>query len=199
MKVINKYSINKGEILVSKPNIGDDLFHNSVVFITEYTQIDVVGFILNKPLDINLNDIIDNCPPFDVQIFNGGPVSSNNLYFIHRVPSKIPESIHIVNDLYWGGDFDSVIGLIKNNELRKEDILFFLGYSGWDQGQLENELKCNSWEVHEIKKSLFDWDVNTIWESYISDSGQEYKIWAVVRLNRIAGKIKRVIFLGRNI
>jgi putative transcriptional regulator len=177
MKVINKYSINKGEILVSKPNIGDDLFHNSVVFITEYTQIDAVGFILNKPLDINLNDIIDNCPPFDVQIFNGGPVSSNNLYFIHRVPSKIPESIHIVNDLYWGGDFDSVIGLIKNNELRKEDILFFLGYSGWDQGQLENELKCNSWEVHEIKKSLFDWDVNTIWESYISDSGQEYKIW----------------------
>jgi putative transcriptional regulator len=177
MKVVNKFAISKGKILVSMPSLGDELFHNSVVFITEYDDNDTVGFILNKPLNLNFNEIIDDCSSFDAQIYNGGPVSSNNLYFIHRIPKKIPDSIHIVRDLYWGGDFYSLIELIKNNELSKDDVLFFLGYSSWGPNQLQNEIKHNSWEVHEIKKSLFDWDVNTIWESYISDSGQEYKIW----------------------
>tara|TARA_B110000858_G_C17597360_1_gene378443 strand:- start:54 stop:617 length:564 start_codon:yes stop_codon:yes gene_type:complete len=177
MKVVNKFGIAKGKILVSEPCLGDDLFHNSVILITKYDNNDTVGFILNKPLNLNFNDIIEDCPLFKAKIHNGGPVSSNNLYFIHRVPKMIPNSIHIVNDLYWGGDFDSLIKLIKNNELSKEDVLFFLGYSGWGPKQLQNEIIHNSWKVHEIKKSLFDWDVNTIWESYISDSGQEHKIW----------------------
>lgn len=177
MNLINNLGIEKGKILVSKPNICQDLFHNSVILITESNEDDTVGFILNKPLNINFNDIFDSCPLFESPIFNGGPVSSNNLYFIHRVPTKIPKSIHIDNGLFWGGDFDTVIELIKNKEIDKEDILFFLGYSGWGKQQLKDELNSNIWEIHEMNKSLFDWDFNSIWQSYISDYGKEYKIW----------------------
>jgi putative transcriptional regulator len=83
------------------------------------------------------------------KVYNGGPVEQDNLYFIHKIPDLIPESIEISLGIYWGGDFDVVLTLINEGKIKSSDIRFFLGYSGWEPFQLEEELEINSWIVTE--------------------------------------------------
>lgn len=177
MKISNKLDIKKGALLIAPPLTDDDYFHNSVVLLADYSNENIVGFILNKPLDFNISDLIDDFPNFKTTLYYGGPVATDNLYFLHRVPSKIENSIHIIGDLYWGGDFNQVKDLIQNNKLTNNEIRFFLGYSGWEINQLSNELKDNLWITDEFNTSLFECDVLEIWKKRLCEKKQDYKIW----------------------
>jgi putative transcriptional regulator len=173
-----KADIKKGKLLISKPLISDGNFHNTVVFLTEYSPAGVVGFIINKPLKLNLSDLVDGITKPNTTLYNGGPVDSDCLYYIHKAPNKIDGSIHIVNDLYWGGNIDQVIGLIKSGVLNSNEIRFFLGYSGWDSDQLNHEINSDSWFVDEIDQSLFECDLETLWINRLKSKSDSYKIWA---------------------
>ena len=131
MKTITKTIVNKGKLLISQPLINDEFFYNSVIFISEYSDEGIVGFIVNKPLNLKISDLIENFPKFETTIFYGGPVEADNLYFIHRVPKKITGSVNISKDLYWGGSFEQVKQLIREENLNSDEIRFFLGYSVW--------------------------------------------------------------------
>lgn len=99
----------KGYVLFAEPAIQHDLtFNRSVVLIAEQNETGTVGFILNKKLDYYTIDLI---PEFNINfpIYNGGPVEKENLYFIHKIPSLIKNSIKIKGNLYWGGDRKSVV------------------------------------------------------------------------------------------
>lgn len=178
MKSLIKSDLSKGKILVSKPLINDDFFHNSVVFLTEYDSNGAVGFIVNKPLSLDLQDLIEDFPQFKTQLYYGGPVSSDNLYFIHRVPDKIEGSVHIIDDLYWGGNFNQVVHLINECKLDSNDIRFFLGYSGWDLSQLDNEIDDESWIIDQLENSLFESDMIKLWKNRLKQKGGDYKLWA---------------------
>ena len=139
----------KGHLLIAEPSIiGDISFNRSVILIAENNENGSIGFILNKPLDFSLGELVPEIES-DFKIFNGGPVEQDNLYFIHKVPELITNSIEISNGIYWGGDFKRVIELVRNNEISEQDIRFFLGYSGWSPDQLEEELSENSWVIQE--------------------------------------------------
>ena len=176
MGITKKTGLKKGNILISKPLLNDDYFGKSVVLLTDYHK-EVVGFIINKPSNLQLNDVIEDFPEFDAQIYYGGPVAPDNLYFIHRVPEKIEGSIPIVNDLFWGGDFEQVKELINKGEINAAEIRFFLGYSGWDSDQLNQEIDSNSWIIDELDGSLFQWDINKLWKQCVSNNEKDYKIW----------------------
>jgi len=169
----------KGKILIAEPSIlGDDSFNRSVILLSEHNERGSVGFILNKPSPYEIRDII---PEIDssLKIFFGGPVSENNLYFIHKVPELIPDSIEITNGIYWAGDFDVVQELLKDGILSKNDIRFFLGYSGWSKEQLEDELSSTSWIVIENEfKNLFKIGSNNFWKKQLIKLGGVYRIWA---------------------
>ena len=95
---------NKGDLLIAEPSIiGDISFNRSVVLLADHTDKGSIGFILNKILDYTLNDLIPEVKG-DFKVYNGGPVEQDNLYFIHKVPDLIPESIEISHGIYWGGD-----------------------------------------------------------------------------------------------
>ena len=177
MKTIIKPRLNKGKLLLSQPLISDEFFHNSVVFISEYSDDGIVGFIVNKPLNFEIFDLIDGFPEFDTTIYYGGPVETENLYFIHRVPEKITGSVHITKDLYWGGSFEQVKTLIQNGDLKPDDIRFFLGYSGWGKEQLDQEISSESWLVDETDESLFDWDIEGLWKDRLKIHGKEFQLW----------------------
>ncbi|MFO7721148.1 MAG: YqgE/AlgH family protein, partial [Gillisia sp.] len=137
----------KGLLLVAEPSIiGDASFNRSVILLAEHSESGSIGFILNKVLDFTLNDLI---PELDkgFKVYNGGPVEQDNLYFIHKVPELIPESIEIANGIYWGGNFEVVKELILNDLINEKQIRFFLGYSGWDAQQLKDELDSNAWII----------------------------------------------------
>lgn len=174
-----KVKPSKGKLLVAEPSIlNDNSFNRSVIFLTEHNEGGSVGFIFNKPTDFTLTDIFPDLNS-ELPIFYGGPVSSDNLYFIHKIPELIPNSIEISNGFYWGGDFDAVTELLLEDSISKNDIRFFLGYSGWSNNQLEDELSTLSWIVTENKShNLLKINHDEFWKDEISKFGGVYQIWA---------------------
>ena len=82
----------------------------------------------------------------------------------------IPGSIKIKNNIYWGGDFSKIIELINNDQIKESQIKFFLGYSGWEESQLETEISSSSWILveNEINKNLVFNKVDNIWKEKLN-------------------------------
>lgn len=170
----------KGDLLVAEPSIiGDLSFNRSIVLLTDHSNEGSIGFILNKPLDYTINDLIPEIEA-SFKVYNGGPVEQDNLYFIHKVPELIPNSIEISQGIFWGGDFSEVSKLIINQRINEKDIKFFLGYSGWETNQLENELKSNAWVVtkNSYEKSIIEKDYEFFWKEKMVEFGGNYSIWS---------------------
>ncbi|HLT34191.1 MAG TPA: YqgE/AlgH family protein [Aquaticitalea sp.] len=170
----------KGHLLIAEPSIiGDSSFNRSVILLADHTPEGSIGFILNKPLNYTLTDLVPNTT-IELKVYNGGPVEQDNLYFIHKVPELIPQSIEISLGIFWGGDFDVALGLINMGKIKASDIRFFLGYSGWQPQQLENELQSNSWIVTEniYKKSLIGKSDDAFWKEKMMELGGDYSLWS---------------------
>ncbi len=170
----------KGHLLIAEPSIiGDTSFNRSVILLADFNDEGSIGFILNKPLEYTLNDLVP-VTEAKFKVYNGGPVEQDNLYFIHIIPDLIPESIEISLGIYWGGDFDSAINLINSGKITESEIRFFLGYSGWEPNQLEKELQSNSWIVTEnvYKSDLISKSEDTFWKEKMLELGGDYSIWS---------------------
>lgn len=170
----------KGLLLVAEPSIiGDVSFNRSVVLLAEYNENGSVGFILNKPLPYKLKDFVPEVAS-SLPVYNGGPVEQDNLYFIHRIPEIIPDSIEISNGIYWGGDFSAILGLLQEDKLDEKQIRFFLGYSGWESDQLEQELQVNSWVVapNKYKDEIIGVTYDDLWKEKMIEFGGNYVLWS---------------------
>jgi putative transcriptional regulator len=169
----------KGRLLIAEPSIlNDRSFNRSVVLITEHSSISgSIGFIMNKPMKYKVSDLVPEID-CDFTIYKGGPVSQENLYFIHTVPNLIPESIEITKGIYWGGNFNSVTKLLVDKVISTKDIRFFLGYSGWSENQLSEELTEDSWLVIENSYSNILTTNSSIWKNKLMELGGDYQIWA---------------------
>lgn len=171
----------QGTMLLSEPSIiGDASFSRAVVLLTEYNEHGAVGFILNKPVSYTLDQLIPEIN-MEIPIFHGGPVDTDNLYFIHSVPDLITDSHSINDSIYWGGDFNAAFNLLLSGEITTDQIKFFLGYSGWESGQLDDELNASSWlVVNEPKqeKAIFNSNVNTFWRDKMRKLGGSYEFWS---------------------
>ncbi|WP_445731059.1 YqgE/AlgH family protein [Mariniflexile sp.] len=170
----------KGNLLIAEPTIiGDTSFNRSIVLLADHSTEGSIGFILNKPLDYTINDLVPEVEA-TFKVYNGGPVEQDNLYFIHKVPHLIPNSIEISLGIFWGGDFNKVAELIAKEIISENDIKFFLGYSGWEADQLESELKTNSWVVTEnvYKNQIIEKNYETFWKEKMLEFGDHYSIWS---------------------
>lgn len=170
----------KGHLLIAEPStLGDVSFNRSVVLLAEHNDEGSIGFILNKPLNYTINDLLPEIEA-SFKIYNGGPVEQDNLYFIHNIPEIIPNSVEISNGIYWGGDFETTKHLINTGEINKNNIRFFLGYSGWSVNQLEIEMQENAWIVSEnsLKKKLLSKSSNQFWKEKIIEQGGEYVLFS---------------------
>ncbi|WP_333694378.1 YqgE/AlgH family protein [Flavobacterium sp.] len=172
--------INKGHLLIAEPSIlGDISFNRSVILLADHNTEGSVGFILNKPLPYTLMDLVPEIES-SFTIYNGGPVEQDNLYFIHTIPDLIPDSIEISNGIYWGGNFDTTRDLINEGRIAKDSIRFFLGYTGWDAHQLEQEMNANSWILIEniYKQTILKKSSADFWKDQIKELGGDYLIWS---------------------
>ena len=171
--------IKAGKILVAEPTIiGDVSFQRSVVMVANHDEKGSVGFIMNKPLTYTLSDIVPTITN-EFRIFNGGPVEQDNLYFIHNVPHLVPNSVEISEGIYWGGDFEVIIKQIENGSVNSSNVKFFLGYSGWSQNQLQDEMTASSWVVTETSlNGIISQPAIDYWRNEIVALGGEYLLWA---------------------
>jgi putative transcriptional regulator len=172
--------LQKGHLLIAEPSIiGDLSFNRSVILLAEHSDEGSVGFIINKPLKYTIKDLVPEIEA-NFKIYNGGPVEQDNLYFIHNVPELITNSVEISNGIYWGGDFELTRDLINDGSVKKDNIRFFLGYTGWDAQQLESEMHANSWIVVEnlYKNKIIGKPTTDFWKEKILELGGEYIIWS---------------------
>lgn len=174
----NNIKPTKGKILISEPFLIDFYFQRSVVLLAEHNEEGSFGLVINKPVDIKLDEVISDFPKFDANVCMGGPVKTDSLYFVHTLGNVIEGSIEIIDDLYWGGDIEVVKELIILNQIKSQNIKFFVGYSGWVANQLDDELKRNSWLVsnttsNQVMKMLGE----EMWKTAVKKMGPEYAYW----------------------
>ena len=171
-------TIKKGNLLLAKPMTAGDSFSRSVVFLTEHNEEGSIGFILNHPVRLWLNDLFSEIE-HQISIYNGGPVGVNNLYFIHKKPELIKGSHKVLENIYWGGDFQQVKSYLDKGCLSSKEIRFFIGYSGWGSRQLESELANNSWiMLDENQFDLFEDHNESLWSLQMKRLGGKHLIWA---------------------
>ncbi len=172
--------LKKGQLLIAEPSIiGDLSFNRSVILLADHTEEGSVGFIINKPLRYTIKDLVPDIEA-NFKIYNGGPVEQDNLYFIHNIPELIPDSIEISSGIFWGGDFELTKNLINEGQIKKDNVRFFLGYTGWDANQLENEMQSNSWIVSEnlYQNKIIGKSTTDFWKEKILELGGDYPIWS---------------------
>ncbi len=138
-----------GKLLIAEPFMQDPNFKRSVVLLCQHGPDEgAFGLILNQPLPVKLKDILDLDAISDAFRLNrGGPVENSHLFFLHRVPHLIPGGIEVRDNIRLGGHFKEVQELLIHQKITPQDIRFFVGYSGWGPGQLENELRIKSWII----------------------------------------------------
>ena len=168
----------QGNILIAEPFLAGSYFNRSIIILVQCSDKGAVGFILNKKVDYPVEDLFVDFPDFDSEIHIGGPVGTDSIYFIHTLGETIPETIHIKDGLYWGGDFDTLKALIKLGVVGPTEVRFFLGYSGWDAGQLEEEINENSWLVADMSQNdLMTVDEREMWVESVRSLGGKYSMW----------------------
>lgn len=181
----NSLTAKQGDILISEPLMNDFHFGRSVVLLVDHCDAEgTFGIIINKRLDVSVNQIVDKFPDFEAPVYLGGPVAEDQVFFMHTLGELIPDSCEIMEGLYWGGDNKTLDTLIATGIANEDNVRFFLGYSGWEAHQLTRELRRNSWLVGKIStQELMSADPETLWEDSIDKLGKEYEMWKRFPIN----------------
>ncbi len=171
--------IKAGNLLVAEPFMLDPNFKRSVILICEHAYHGTTGFILNKPLDIKIHELIADFPDSDAPVHIGGPVSVDSVHYLHNVGDMLDNSLEVCPGVYWGGDFEKLKFLMENGVIKDNNIKFFVGYSGWTKGQLEEEMKEASWLIDEMDANyLFRIRPFVLWQTVLHNKGNTFTVIA---------------------
>jgi putative transcriptional regulator len=177
--IVNEKVAEKGNILISEPFLGDTYFRRSVVYLTENNEEGSLGFVLNKPVGISINEIVDDFPESDFTISIGGPVSNNTVHYIHTLGARVPDSVLVADGIFWGGDFNLIKELIAEGSVKPHELRFFLGYAGWSPNQLEGEMQEHAWLVGRIPPRMVMQAVDPkFWKTTLARYDNKYRAWA---------------------
>jgi putative transcriptional regulator len=167
-----------GNVLISEPFMNDFYFRRSVILIIDHNEEGSLGVIINKRLTIPFNEIVQGFPEFKADVYLGGPVETDRIFFIHTVGEMIPDSHKISDGLYWSGNINVLKSMIKMDLIKPHEVRFYVGYAGWDGGQLRNELKANTWLVGKFSsKQLLTTMPGKMWKSFVRQMGKRYMLW----------------------
>lgn len=166
-----------GILLIADPFLKDPNFMRSVVFLCEHQEEGSFGFVLNKNYEYMLNELVTGLDDLEIPVYYGGPVQMDTIHFLHQYPDKISGGYEIVDGIYWGGDFEKAISLIRDGKINTNKIRFYIGYSGWSGGQLNDELKEKSWlSVKANRNLIFHKKPEDIWKDALRHLGGDYEM-----------------------
>jgi putative transcriptional regulator len=156
--------------LVAMPKILGELFARSVLYMYQHDEEGSMGFVINKPMPITLGDILKQLnytltsdKANSIPIMQGGPVAAEQLYIIQYRDKKKKKK-------------ETDTALIQTEDLlhsfaagkNLDNILPFLGYSGWTDNQLDDEIKNNDWLICPANQTLlFDTAPEQCWAKAI--------------------------------
>ena len=164
-------------LLIADPFLKDPNFMRTVVFMCRHSDEGSFGFVLNKAVEQTLDQLITGLDGTEVPVFYGGPVQTDTVHYIHQYPELIPGSYKISDEIYWGGDFETVKSLLNSHQIEFDKIKFFVGYSGWEKDQLAEELAEKSWlTATTTRKLVFSTAPEDVWKESLKHLGGEYEM-----------------------
>ncbi|MFL2572271.1 MAG: YqgE/AlgH family protein [Flavobacteriaceae bacterium] len=165
-----------GKLLISHPSLlGDPSFGRSVILLVEHNDQNSLGFVVNQPTNYSLNELIPELN-IDLPIYRGGPVDNDRLFYVHTL-KDLPNAQAIENKIFWGGELEALQNQIIEKKIAPDQLRFFLGYSGWGQGQLLNEFNEKSWLLIKNNYNIFE-NEDQLWGNIMRDLGGEYALYA---------------------
>ena len=171
-----------GAFLVSEPFLREEYFNHSVIALVEYEPGgEAMGVVLNNESEYTLQELIEGVETQEpIPVYCGGPVGNDRLFFIHTLGDVIPETQPLGNGLWVGGNFDAILSIVNDGYKLDGSIRFFLGYSGWSNGQLEDELSRNVWVVAprlEEASEMLSGDGDAYWHRAVRSLGPSFRGW----------------------
>lgn len=171
-----------GALLVSEPFLREEYFSHSVIALIEYEPgSSAMGVVLNNESDYTLQELVEGVARKEpVPVYCGGPVGSDRLFFVHTLGDIIPGTQPLGEGLWIGGDFDAMLSIVNDGYELEGNIRFFLGYSGWSEGQLDDELARSVWAVSPISGSPHDMlrgDGDSYWHRAVRALGHDFRGW----------------------
>jgi putative transcriptional regulator len=159
----------------------DPNFKRAAVLLCDHGSEGSLGFILNKKLDMFVEDLINDFPEFQASVYFGGPVQTDTIHYIHNFGQLLEESQEVAKGVWWGGSFEKLKFLISSNLVTPSDIRFFVGYSGWSEGQLREEMKLGSWVVADMDPNyIFKLKSEMLWQQIMANKGQTFSVIATM-------------------
>ncbi len=180
---VNDKKLVAGNLLIAEPFLADPNFSRAVVLLCEHNEEGSVGFILNRPTQLTVGDLLPDLSSKWLNISQGGPVQLDTLHMLHRIPSMLGGN-KVANGVYWGGSYETLEKVVFDENIHDNDLKLLLGYAGWSAGQLEKEIDEGSWMVTDPTGNiLFDTAPESMWKSSIALLGKEYAYLANMPLN----------------
>lgn len=134
-----------GQNIHATPMLNGDYFEGARILLVKHDHDESIGFITNRASGKHLNELVEfsNCP--SVPLWEGGPIGQDHLYMVHRRPDLIQGGHRVVEGLYWGGSMDALVTAVSTKIIQNNQFTLFLGYCGWDAGELDQECKEGCW------------------------------------------------------
>lgn len=167
-----------GRLLLAMPQMEDPRFQRAVIFVCAHDQNGAMGLIINNIMPgVAMAELLEQlditapvAPPIENPVMSGGPVESARGFVLHSSDFHQPETITIADDLCVTGTLDALRAIAAGEGPDK--MLFMLGYAGWGAGQLDREMKDNSWLVADADSAIiFETDPDKKWERALRKIG----------------------------
>jgi len=168
----------RGSFLIANPVLPDPNFSRTVVLLCNHDEQGSFGLVVNRPAELDANEILEsiNFPcSTEYGLYIGGPVSPSQMFYLYRSSKPILGADLVCDDIYVGMRLDMLTEVVESLEDPKQDIRFYVGYSGWGAGQLEGEMERKSWLTCDAKSEfVFHEDESRIWAGAVKSLGEEY-------------------------
>lgn len=169
-----------GQVLIAEPFLLDSNFKRCVICLCEHTEEGSLGFILNRPLKLTIQELVKEITvDGEYPVYYGGPVATDTIHYIHNLGDLLEDSVRIKPGVYWGGDYEKLKFLIESGLVKPSNIRFYIGYSGWSAGQLAEELNEGTWVTSELHPNyIFKTKSVQLWKQALNHKGDTFSVIA---------------------
>ena len=166
----NSKSLAAGRVLVASRNLGDPHFAKTVILLVHYDAQGVLGLVLNHRTDVPLSRVLDSLKTAKDRsdpVYLGGPLETASVFALYQSPAKPEGAEHIFGGVYLINSkplFEQTISAQP-----KADVFHvYLGYAGWTQDQLQQEVELGAWFVFPAEAgTVFNADPDALWPEMI--------------------------------
>jgi putative transcriptional regulator len=168
--------IEAGSVLIAQPFWKEEMYQRAVLLILEHNSQGTTGILLNRMSNLLVTEAI---PSLELMkpLYYGGAFQTKIISYLHS-NGNVPDSVYLGNEIFWGGNFDSISEMVGYKKIDLRQINFFAGFTNWAPGQLEDEIINSKWWISETCASdLFSVSTDELWAQSLEQCGNIYAMF----------------------